>query len=234
MRMRKLVVAGPTLDLAAVLTVLLIAVGSSRADTRPLNLRGWAAPASLQMRIARDGHILLHPGTAYVEAPAGAHGDEAYELDPVSLKIASATAAMWEAAPGTIHQCDREGVPNPRRLRIEQNRVVKIDDRAVQTYGLPRGLALNHEGNILAVLSARGSVRPGSPLPFIGEKERVVGPRYHEFFSFPSGHPLAKPLALQRDDDPTPCWDPDDKLIIYSDDLFSKVNIVPAHFSGGE
>ncbi len=219
--------------MTAVLAVAVLAIGivaAYRQDAvqpdRRHRLVGWGSDATLEMRDAGDGGVLLAPGIRIIEPAAGAARVSAYRLDLQSLDVQPVAHAVWMSASGAIVECDRAGLAPASRFDVTDGRL-QISRRPVSTHGTVRHGRLSPDGRHVAVTSASGASMPRlSPIPTLGGGS-VVGWRFHQFVRVPTGDLHGPLVALGFGAaDPFPCWTPNGEAVVYADAGFTDIALV--------
>jgi hypothetical protein len=211
---------------ALAITAVVVVMQEGQAPDRHVSLVGWGSEATLQLREDGDGGILLAPGIRFLEPIEGAARVDVYRLDLRTREFTPTTTPAWNRAPGDIVNCERAGLTPSAGVSVESNEL-HIRGRVVPMGGEVHRARLSPSGRLLAVLTASGVSMPRTSLiPTLGGKG-MVGWRYHQLAAMPSGEAKGARVALGFGvSDPSPCWSPNDEIIIYSDPAFTDVSLV--------
>ncbi|MCC7156140.1 MAG: hypothetical protein IT161_16300 [Bryobacterales bacterium] len=211
----------PGSGLAVVLLVAPVMTGCAgaraRASAAILETPGWRQPGTLQLRLEGGGFLMRH------------NLPPVYRWLPGAPALAQADPAEWEAAGGTVYDCEKPLIPPPETAEIDaKTMTLRGPEGTVDTAG--RGvlaIRLSPNRTLLAVLSADGR-RAGSILPFVGGGS-YTGTHYHNTLSYPDLNSVSAAVRLPRQretDILVPCWLAD-RYVVYSDSLSFYAVVVP-------
>ena len=219
-----------SLVIVAALLTLVIAfcawMSLAQAPTATFAQPGWGSGATLQLRADGAGGLLFAPGIRYIDPPAGVLRHDAYRYEPGKRALMPVTTETWSAATGEVVDCDRAGLELASGVSADGEEFL-IKGRAVPIAGRVRQARGSPDGRLVAVVSASAISLPStSVIPTIGGP-RIVGWRYHRLISVASGRPIGDPVGLGfGSSDPTPCWSPDGRLVLYADAAFATLAVV--------
>jgi len=149
-----------------------------------------------------------------------------YRFRPEATRLDLAEEGAWDRASGEVVGVQYY-VATPFALKNDSltysGRVVRTRGRTVQS------VAGSPDSKWVAVLSVDGRRWP-SLMPFIG-RGRVMGTRYHQFFSRVDGKQVGETVHLPFDDKfdtSTPCWSADARFLVYPETSLRYLAIIEA------
>ncbi len=131
-----------------------------------------------------------------------------------------ATLSQWTQATGNVLACiDQRALPRPTWNLDNLAHTVTFQGQTVATRGgIAFGTAAAPSGDLLAVISADGEYIPSQGIFFLGGSPRASGNRFHEVFRTDTAKRVGPVIRLAGASDDivtSPCWAPDNRIVVY-------------------
>ena len=201
-----------------------------QSDVPLLTTPDWNSEGLLSMRYDSAGGnvlLLMHLAPDVSES----HG-MVYQYDILNGAFSKASRQQWEAASDEVCDCSIQSGPG-RYIGISRhNNKLQYDNQLIATKGETAiSLRWLRNSEYVAVISADG--RPsGGLMPFVGGRVWSSRQHYHQIFRIrptePIGFPVRLPMTTSAENDIRGCWTSDLRFVIYTDERFTKLCIVPA------
>lgn len=155
---------------------------------------------------------------------------QVYQFNPGTRRIYRVPNEVWEAATGDILTAPRVQEDSPCVFKLDYDMLtLAAAGKPVATHGRSALRAASApDGQSIAVMSSSGKRKEGF-IPFMTGVS-APGTKYHEVLACPKPDRLVGPIELpfrEREAGSGPIWSPDGKWVLYPDQYYQFIVIVP-------